>query len=532
MGAFSIRMGMTNERLSATPGYVAGPSGPADANEQHLRTDHLLTNLKGRTVSSAAFTLMSQGVQFVLNFVSIMILARLLTPTDFGLVAMVGTVVAFLRVFKDAGLSTATVQREGISHAQVSNLFWINVAVSSAITLALAAVSPLVAWFYREPELVPITIALALTFFLGGLSVQHAALLNRQMRFKAIAFIQIGALGAGVLAGLGLAWRGYGYWALVGMQLTTPLVTVLLTWSVSRWRPQLPRRGSGTRSLVGFGANLAASGFIYSVARGADGLLIGRFYGADPVGLYSRAGALLNRPMEQLLYPVGSVFVPVLSRVQNQPERYRRTFLRLYDAMALVSFLFTGLLFALAQPVTLVVLGAQWEAAAVIFAGFTLAALGMPLTTAATWLFTSQGRGRDMLLTSAWVSGISLVSFVVGLPFGPVGVALAYSGIGLLVGMPVLYFFAGRQGPVRTPDLWASIWRYLPLWLVVCGVAWLTRLTVAHSAPLTQLLLCVPVALAAGALMIFALPPMRRTAVGLLEVVQELKGRKADGAAA
>src|SRR5580658_4638140 len=160
-----------------------------EANERHFKTEHLLTNLKSRTLSSGFVTATSQGIQFILTLASTMALARLLAPRDFGLLAMVSTVTSFLMVFRDAGLSLATVQREGITHAQVSNLFWINVAVSGFVTVLVAAVSPVIAWFYHEPRLVWITLALSINFLLAGLGVQHLALLTRQMRFKAIAVI-------------------------------------------------------------------------------------------------------------------------------------------------------------------------------------------------------------------------------------------------------------------------------------------------------------------------------------------------------
>src|SRR5882762_6187480 len=338
----------------------------ADPNEKHLSTDHLLADLKGRTISGAFITMAAQGAQFVLSLASVMVLARLLTPKDFGLFAMVTTVIGYLRVFKDAGLATATVQREGITHAQVSNLFWINVGISGAISLILAACAPLIARFYREPRLVPITLVLSCTFLLSGLTVQHTALLNRQMRFKALAFIQVGSMFIGVAVGIGMALLNYSYWALVASNLATVAAAVPLTWFAIPWRPQAPSRRSGIRPLVSFGANLATGGFIYSLARGADAMLIGRFYGPNALGLYTRAAALINRPMEQLLGPISSVFVPVLSRVQTQPERYRRMFLQVYEAMALASSFFGGLLFALARPLTLVILGPKWEQAAII----------------------------------------------------------------------------------------------------------------------------------------------------------------------
>jgi O-antigen/teichoic acid export membrane protein len=498
-----------------------------DPNEKHLCTDHLLSDLKGRTISGALITLAAQGVKFLLNLASIMVLARLLAPKDFGLYAMVTAMMGYLIVFMDAGLSTATVQRETITQAQVSNLFWINVALSGAAALVLAVTSPLVAWFYREPRLVVITLILSSTFFLGGLTVQHTALLKRQMRFKAIAFIQVASMLTGVLLGIAMAWLGYRYWALVFSNVVTVAVTVPLTWCAIPWRPQLPSRGSGTGSLVRFGTSMAGGGFIYTLAKGTDNLLVGRFYGADSVGLYSRAAALLNRPLEQFLYPITSVFVPALSRVQTEPERYRRTFLQVYESMALLSFLSTGLLLALSRPLTLVVLGPKWDKAAIIFAALTVAALCHPVARASTWLFISQGRGgRDWLFVNFVGAGLTIASFVAGLPFGPAGLAIAYSAVNLLIGMPILYCFAGRHGPVTTADLWRGFFRYLPLWIVACGVTWLVRLLFVNSAPLVQLAVCAPVGLLAATILICIVPTMRRTTLGLTEILQELRSRK------
>jgi O-antigen/teichoic acid export membrane protein len=493
------------------------------ASEQHLATDHLLADLKGRTVSGAFVTIAGQGAQFLLSLISIMVLARLLTPRDFGLFAMVTAVIGYLRVFKDAGLSTATVQREGITQAQVSNLFWINVGLSGAITLLLAACSPLVAWFYREPRLIGITLIMSATFLLNGLAVQHAALLSRQMRFKARAVIQISSTSIGVALAIGMAFLGCSYWALVISNLVTVLTMTLFTWLAIPWRPQAPSRRSGVRPLVSFGAKMASGGFIYQLARGADGMLIGRYYGAGPLGLYSRAAALLTRPMDQFLSPINSVFLPVLSRIQNQPARYRRAFLQIYEAMALVSCLLIGLLFALARPLTLVVLGPKWEQAAIIFAAFTAGAVFTPPATVATWLFASQGRGKEWLISSSLLSAITLASFLIGLPFGPAGVAIAASIIGIVIGLPVLYYFAGRRGPVTTGDLWKGVLRYIPLWAVVCCSAYLVRGFYPNAKPLMQLVICAPVGIIAGVILIWVLTPMRRVAFGLLDILRELK---------
>jgi O-antigen/teichoic acid export membrane protein len=497
-----------------------------DRNQEHFNVDHLLTNLKGRTISSGVVTISAQGGKFLLNLLSTMILARLLTPGDFGLVAMVTTVTGFLRVFKDAGLSIATVQREKITHAQVSNLFWVNIAVSTLGTLIVAASAPVVARFYHNPRLIPITLLLSTTFLISGSTAQHQALLKRQMRFKALAMIEVGSMAVGILVGVLMATLGYRYWSLVGSSLAMEIAGLLLTWSVSRWRPQLPTRYSGTAPLLMFGAHRTAGDFIISLARGSDNLLIGRFYGAASVGLYSRASALLITPLQQFLSPINAVFIPTLSLLQSQPERYRSTFLRLYDAIALTGFAFTGLFLALAHPLTLVLLGPKWEQAAVIFGGFTVAALCVPLANVCTWLFTSQGRGRDILIAQLINACAMVMSFIAGLPYGPVGVAIAFSASGLLIRLPVLYYIAGRRGPVRTADLWMVFFRHLPVWVVMFVLTWLARGLVVNLGPLAQLLICGPVGVIAGFALICSFTPQRQVAIHVLEILRELKKKR------
>jgi O-antigen/teichoic acid export membrane protein len=499
--------------------------------EHHFATVHLLANLRQRTISSGLVTLAAQGAKFFVNLAYIMVLARLLAPQAFGLVAMVTTVMGFLRIFQEAGLSTATVQRQDITHAQVSNLFWVNVAVGGTITLLLAASAPAIAWFYREPRLEGITLVLSITFLLASLAVQHIALLNRQMRFKVLAVIDVVSMLAGYLIGIGMALWKYRYWALVGASVTQVAIKLVLTWSVSRWRPQLPSRNTPTWQLLRFGANITVGGLMYSLARGLDSLLIGRFFGAAAVGLYSRASVLLMRPLQQFIIPIDAVLIPALSRIQDQDARYRRTFLQVFEAIALITFLFAGLFLALSYPITVAVLGPKWKAAAVIFAGFTIAALAYPLTTASTWLFASQGRGKDWVLTSSIVSSITVCSFLVGLPFGPAGVAISYSASCVLIELPFVYYTAGRRGPVGRKDLWIGSLRHLPIWGVVCGTAWLARMFVLHANPWVQLFLCGTVALSAGAAYICISTPSRRVAVNLFSVLRDLKNARAASAA-
>jgi O-antigen/teichoic acid export membrane protein len=494
-------------------------------HDEHINTDHLLPNLKRHTISGGAITLSAQAAKFVLNLAATVILARLLAPRDFGLVAMVTAVTGFVAIFRHAGLATPTVQREHLTHAQVSNLFWINLGLSALCALVVAVLSPLIARFYHDSRITYITLALSSTFLIGGFRVQHMALLKRRMRFKAIAVIEVGSTAAGVVVGIVMALLHYRYWSLVGLSVATEIASFLLTGLLSRWKPQLPTKGSGIGPLITFGAHQTAGNFIFSLARGCDNVFLGRFYGPGAVGVYSRAAALVTRPMEQFLLPIDAVFLPALSRLQSQPERYRSTFLRLYEAIAMSAFFFSSLLLALATPVTLVLLGPKWTVGP-IFAAFTLTAIQLPLSNAANWLLSSQGRGKDILRVTSINGAFTLASFIVGLPFGPLGVAIAFSSVGLLVRMPILYYVAGRRGPVSTSDLWTRLLRHLPLWAVMLVATWSMRAVVGHSHVLTELVICGSVGVLAGAIFIWVSPKQRKVATDILDSVRELRNNR------
>jgi len=215
-----------------------------------------------------------------------------------------------------------------------------------------------------------------------------------------------------------------------------------------------------------------------------------------------------------------------LSRLQSQPARYRSTFMRMYGVVIMVAFFFASMLLALSHPVTLVLLGHKWEQASAIFAGFTVLAISLPLANVTSWLLTSQGRGKDILIQNSIAAFLSLASFIAGLPFGPVGVAIAFSLSGLLLRLPILYYNAGRKGPVSTKDLWTGFLSHLPLWLVVFAATWCAHQRVAGARPWMQLLICLPIGATVGIAFIAVSKPQRRVARDLWQSVNEFRRRE------
>ncbi|MGH9333366.1 MAG: lipopolysaccharide biosynthesis protein, partial [Vicinamibacteria bacterium] len=367
------------------------------ASRDYFDIQHLKTDIRRRSVRGGAFTLTSQLGRAALHLASTAILARLLTPGDFGLVAMATALTAFLYLFREMGLSTATVQRAEVNHGQISTLFWINLGMGALMGVVLIALARPIAWFYQRPDLTNVVLVLALALPLGALAVQHRALLQRQMRFGVLGAIELTSVMTGTVAAIALALSGAGYWSLVAMPLATELVSSVGTWIACGWRPGLPRRGSGVRAMLGFGGNLAAFNLVNYLARNLDNILIGKFLGPGPLGQYSRAYGLLMMPLRQVNAPLGAVAVPALSRLADSPERYQRGYCDVLQKTQMLLLPGIAFLMVCADWVIFLVLGPQWRDAAAIFAFLGLAGITQPLTNTTGWLFITQGRSCEKL---------------------------------------------------------------------------------------------------------------------------------------
>src|SRR5438876_2387298 len=411
--------------------------------DESLDTIHLHADLKRRSVRGGLVTLFSQGAQFVMQSVATIVLARLLVPADFGIVAMVTASTGLASAFADFGLSEATIQRKEITHEQVSTLFWINVAIGVGLTAATAAIAPLLARFYREPRLLGITLVLSLTFIIGGLRVQPNALIRRQMRFTALAIRDILAYLVAVPVAIVMAVRGYRYWALVALPLTLNFVQMGISWLVVKWRPGLPSRAAQIASMVKFGGNVSASYVVLNLNRSLDSILVGWYWGAAPLGLYSRAYNLLMLPVRQLSGPAGSVAIPSFSRLQDSPKRFARYFLGAVSLLAWITAPVFGFLFVAAKPVIALVLGNKWVDAAPVFQILVITALGQLLLESTVWLFVSRGKSNRLLQILLLISPLLALSYAIGLPFNIKGVALSGS-VALVILLPWLLSFSFR----------------------------------------------------------------------------------------
>jgi O-antigen/teichoic acid export membrane protein len=397
-----------------------------------------MKDLKERTIVGGLARSCAQAANFVLRLGSLMILARLLGPKDFGLVGMVTAFTGVLDLFRDFGLSAATIQRKTVSNEQISTLFWINLVFGVALALGLIAMAPTIAAFYSEPRLVRVTIVLSMGIIFNAAGVQHLALLQREMKFTILAVIGVVSLSLSTAIAIAGAKAGYGYWSLVAMAVALPLTATLGGWLATCWVPGLPRRKTGIRSMIRFGGTLTLTGLTVYVASNFDKILLGRYWGVDAIGLYGRAYQLINVPTSNLNAAAGEVAFSALSRLQDDPARRRNYFLKGFSLVLGLTLPITVACAFFANDVVLVLLGAKWKDAAPIFRWLAPTILVFAIANPLSWLLSASGRVGRLMKMSLVIAPVLILAYVIGLPHGPKGVACAYSVVMTLWLIPLV----------------------------------------------------------------------------------------------
>ena len=427
-------------------------------NDARFKETESTKDLNRRSVRGGVITLFGQACRLVLSIGGTAVLARLLTPADFGLIAMCATITGFAAIFKDVGLTAATIQRKSITHAQTSTLFWINAAIGFILMLGVGALAPAVGWFYGEPRLVVVLLAISSSFVFGGLAAQHIAVLRREMRYTELAVIDVGALAVSFGTAIALASAGAGYWALAAQPIVLALGTAVGAWVLCRWLPSLPVRGAGVRSMLAFGSSVTGFNVLNYLSRNMDNVLIGWRLGASPLGIYSRAYGLVLMPIRQINAPVSSVVMTALSRLQDDADAFRVYYLRAIAMLAFVTMPLIALAFATADEIVLILLGDQWTQAADVFRLLAPAAFVGAVNVAPGWLCMTLGRPERQLRWAMIAAPVSVTGFVIGLRWGISGIATAFS-ITFCIMFVVFVQYACVGSPVRARNVWMALWR-------------------------------------------------------------------------
>lgn len=408
-------------------------------------------SLRSRAISGAIYLGLGQVLRVVLHLASIVLLARLLTPADFGVFAMAAPVLILGSLFGEAGLGAAIIQRRSIKTTELNAIFWINAILGITVALLLVAVAPAIAAFYREERVEPMIAASGIIVVLIALSAAHLALLNRKMHYGTIALIDSLSLLIGTLLAIGAAGYWHTYWALWLLPLGTHLCTLILSFGFSQWRPGRWASLSEVRDMLRFGRNVVASRLADYLSRNIDKVLIGRAWGSVELGLYDRAYRIVLLPLLFVNLPLERLMLPMLSGTRDDPEKYRK----IYSAglqFALLAIMPPIMVIIVApEPIVVVILGPDWIPSAPMFRWLAVACLLQLASHPLSSLLMSQARTREMAIANAISSVYSCLAFVAGLPWGATGVAAAYA-LSELLRTPVLFWWVSRRGPVGGLD--------------------------------------------------------------------------------
>jgi O-antigen/teichoic acid export membrane protein len=374
------------------------------------------------------------------------VLARLLTPHEYGLAGMVLVLVAFQPVLSGTALASVLVQRRSLTEADRSTVFWVNAATGLACSLAGLLLAGPAARLYGDPQVRPLFAAMSACFFVSALGITHSHLLMREMDFKALELRTMAGVVVGALVAILLAARGYGAWALVGQQIATFATGTVLLWTFSSWHPRLRFSRASLREMRRFGGHVSGTMLMTQLTQNTDNVLIGRYLGAAPLGAYALAYNVILVPFSRLTAPLFEVLYPVFSRLQDDRDRLAAVWLRVTRVLVALALPAMLGLVVVADDVVTAVLGSKWHAAGPVIQILAWVGVLVALQGLNSLLLQALGRTRLLLRFSYVLFGAGLVAFVVGLRWGIVGVAACFAAVSTVVQPAYLHLTARALG--------------------------------------------------------------------------------------
>ena len=428
-----------------------------------------------QSLHSGVFSIAARAINAVVQVGSVLFLARLLSPEDYGLVAMVLAVTGFAPVLVDLGTRDAVVQRERITEGEVSTLFWITMAVGCGFALLVAASGPFIARMYGEPRLTTIALVSSLAFVASALTCQHHALLRRAMMFHQIALIEVAANLLGAACAITMAFYGLGYWALVIRPIATTLLVAAGVWLRSRWVPAKPAITEGVKEMLKFGMHLTGFCMTDFVARCSDRVAIGIRSGAKPLGYYQQA-MLVYENMLDLTVALHGVAAASLSKLRDNLTELRRLWSKGLSTLAFYAMPAFGVLAVTSQDLIVLLLGNKWSNAGILLS--VLALRGIPHVVERTlgWLHIAAGRADRWMRWGVVAAFAQIIALFCGLPFGPMGVVTAYVLCMYALFVPSIAYSGSPLG-IGTADVIRVIGRPLTGALISAGLGFVLRYT-------------------------------------------------------
>lgn len=481
-------------------------------------------NLAQRASRGVMLTMGGLWGRALLQMISTVVLARLLTPADFGLIAMVGAVMGVAELVRDFGMTGAIIQAKDLSERVWQSLLWLSAAIGIVLSVVVALCAPLIAALYNEPRLVAVTLFMAPGVFLSGLVMPLQARATKDMRFGTLASLDISTMAAGVVAGVVTALLGWGFWALVAMAGAQFFIRLIVLWVIVRPKFGRPRIVREAWSLVGTGGSIFGAELLGYAEKNLDNVIIGAQLGPAALGQYSRAYALFLLPLQQMNGPLGRVALPVLSTLRDDGDRYRRYIRSAALVIGYLTLPTYAVASGVAQPLVLLLLGPNWSTAATLFSLLAIAGFGQAIGRLRTWVYISLGHSHRQFVYDLFARPLIIGGYFFGIWWGGLnGLVITY-GIMTLVLLVPGFAFAIRGTFVRGGDIALPLLRPAIMAIIAFGAAY----TASHLMPSVAILevLVGGVAALAAVSPLFLIPAYRGDVQQLWAFVDRVRNRK------
>lgn len=455
-------------------------------------------------------TLSGQVVKLAVQLVGVVVLARLLSPSDFGLIAMVMVVVNFGELLRDFGIPAAALQAPSLSKQQASNLFWVNTTLGVGLAAVVALSSPLLVAIYDEQRLSVITPALALVLALNGVQAQLQVQLARAMQFRALVLTDLAGPTLGLAAAIVSAVLGAGYWALVLQLVVSSLTILVLRFIATKWIPRPWLRGAGTRSLLTTGGRLGLSQLLTFLSDNVDTLMIGQRWGAVELGLYNRAFQLRSLPMSALTAPLSNIVVPTLRELQAQGREWTRALREIQFVLGFAVVWVYAVTGATAPDLVPAVLGDQWRPVVPLFQALAVGGAFQIFSFVLYWAFLVADGSRALLSSTIVTKPMMVVLVIAGANWGVIGVAMGYT-VGLAVSWVFNILWLRLRLDVPTGPFIIDGLGVLTLGAVACIVVTCALTLASDWSSIARILVGVAIGTVTMTLPVLVYRPTRRT---------------------
>jgi len=391
------------------------------------------------TVRGLKWSTISRISQQGLQYIATIILVGVLSPDDFGLMAMAMIVIGFLDIFKDLGTSSAIIKEVNPSNELKCSLFWVNVGFGLLIFVIIYFASPLLAVLFNSSKVELVLQLLSLSFLFAGFSVLQKALFEKEMSFQILSLIELFSSAIAFLVAVYLALNGFGVWSLVWQVVSNTFLNAVLIWIFSNWKPRFIFKFSELRRITAYSSNLVGFNIINYFARNGDYFLIGKFLGDYALGHYYLAYRIMLYPLRNITMVISRVIFPAFSKIQHDNSKLRDAYIKITNSIAIITFpMMAGIAFV-SFNFTEAFFGANWDAVLVAYIIIILAPVGALQSIISTVgnIYQVKGKTDWMFKWSLFSSTVTLLGFIIGLNWGIIGVATSYLVTNLLLILPV-----------------------------------------------------------------------------------------------